>query len=135
VVKVDHDTNTLTVSSPISWRQGDPVVLAYQDARPDIGAFEFSDDYSYDVTLEPPTVTAPGRLRLTAAVAHPENVRFVTFCVDNVPVRTDTTEPFTFDWASAKRGVEYHLTATAYSRFASRQPTRSFSATYAHPGE
>jgi len=135
VVRVDHDTNTLTVSPPISWQQGAPVVLAYQDARPDIGAFEFSTDYSYDVTLEPPAVTAPGKLRLTAAVAHPKNVRFVTFYVDNVPVGTDTTEPFTFDWGSARRGVEYHLTATAYSRFASRQPTRSFSATYTHPGE
>lgn len=135
VVKVDHDTNTLTVSSPISWRQGDPVVLAYQDARPDIGAFEFSDDYSYDVALEPLAVTAPGRLRLTAAVASPENVRFVTFYVDNVPVGTDATEPFIVDWTSAKRGVEYHLTATAYSRFASRQPTKNFSATYTHPGQ
>jgi len=108
VVKVDHDTNTLTVSSPISWRQGDPVVLAYQDARPDIGAFEFSDDYSYDVTLEPPTVTAPGRLRLTA---------------------------YTVEWGPARPGVSYHLIATAYSRFASKQPTRSVSATYTYPAE
>jgi len=135
VVKVDHDTNTLTVSPPISWEQGDSVVLGYQDARPDIGAFEFSRDYSYDVRLERPAGTAAGTLRLTAVVAHPENVRFVTFYVDNVPVVTDATEPFTCDWASARRGVEYHLTATAYSRFASREPTKSASAVYTYPGE
>ena len=125
VCEVDHGANTLTVSAPISWETGDPVVLAYQDTTPDIGAFEFSTDYSFDVTLAQPAVTAPGKLRLTAAVSHPENVRFVTFYTDNVPVGTDAAEPYTFDWTSAKPGRKYHLTATAYGRFASTQPVKS----------
>ena len=125
VRKVDHDANTLTVSASISWKTGDPVILAYQDATPDIGAFEFRTNNSFDVTLTQPAVTAPGKLRITAAVSHPENVRFVTFYVDNIPVGTDATEPYTFDWTSAKPGRKYHLTATAYSRFASIQPVKS----------
>jgi hypothetical protein len=135
VVKVDHGTNTLTVSPPITWRQGDSVVLAYQDARPDIGAFEFSSDYSYDVTLAPTAATDLGTRQITANVAQPENVRFVTFYVDNLPVGTDATAPFTCNWMPTSRGAEYHLTATAYSRFASRRPTKSVSAIYMCPGE
>ena len=135
VVEVDHGTNTLTVSPPIAWRQGDSVVLAYQDALPDIGAFEFSRDYSYDVALEPPAATDLGTRPITATVAQPENVRFVTFYVDNLPVGTDATAPFTCDWTPTRRGAEYHLTATAYSRFASRQPSKSVSAVYTYPGE
>jgi hypothetical protein len=134
VVKVDDDANVLTVSPPIAWQQGAQVVLAYQDTRPDIGAFEFRRDYSYDVQLMPPTVTGPGRLALTAAVAHPENVRFVTFYVDNVPVGTATTAPFACDWQPPRPGARYYLTATAYARFASRQPTKSASAVYPYPG-
>ena len=135
VVQVSHDTNTLTVSPPISWQRGDSVVLAYQDSRPDIGAFEFRRDYSYDVRLEALAATAPGTLRLTAAVTNTENVRFVTFYVDNLPVGTDVTAPFTCDWSPNRGRTEYHVTATAYSRFASRQPTKSVSAVYAYPGD
>jgi hypothetical protein len=127
ISKVDYAANTITVSSPISWKQGDPVVLAYQDAAPDIGAYEYSTDYSYDVALRQPSVTAPGKMRLTAAVSHPENVRFVEFFVDNVPVGTVVAEPFILDWDGAKPGRQYRLAATAYSRFASTQPTRSAS--------
>jgi hypothetical protein len=127
IAKVDHATNTITVSSPISWKQGDPVVLAYQDATPDIGAYEYSADYSYDVTLRRPSVTTPGKVRLMAEVSHPENVRFVEFFVDNIPVGAAAAETFALDWDGAKPGREYHLTATAYSRFATTQPTKSAS--------
>ena len=127
ISKVDHATNTITVSSPISWIQGAPVVLAYQDATPDIGAYEYCTHYSYDVTLRRPSVAAPGKIRLVAAVSQPANVRFVEFYVDNIPVGAAAREPFALDWDGAKPGREYHLAATAYSRFASTQPTKSAS--------
>jgi hypothetical protein len=109
ISEVDDVTNTIAVSAPISWDKGDPVVLAYQDARPDIGAYEYSADHSYGVTLETPAVIAPGRARLTASVSHPENVRFVEFYVDNMPVGVDATEPFSTDWHVTRPGGTYHL--------------------------
>jgi hypothetical protein len=134
VVEVDHDDNVLTVSPPVSWMPGDPVVLAHQGTRPDIGAFESRNDYGYDLRLEPPALTAPGVLSLTATVASPENVRFVTFYVDNVPAGTDAAAPFTCEWAPPGDG-RYHLTATAYARFASRQPMRNATAVHTWPGD
>jgi hypothetical protein len=127
ISKVDYDTHTITVGSSISWKQGDSVVLGYQDANPDMGAYEYRTDYSYDVTLREPSVAGPGMIRLMAAVAHPENVRCVEFSVDNIPVGTAATEPFSLDWDAARPAGKYLLTATAYSRFASRQPTKSTS--------
>jgi hypothetical protein len=124
ILKIDHVADTVTVTAPISWVKGDPVVLAYQDTRPDIGAFEYRADHSYDVTLEHPEVVAPGRVRLVASVSHPENVRFVEFYVDNLPVGVDATEPFGIDWNVAGPGAAHHLAAVAYSRFASTQPTK-----------
>lgn len=54
-----------------------------------------------------------------ATVTHPDNVLFVMFYVDNLPIGTDAIAPFNCDLLPTGRGAEYHLTATPHSRFAS----------------
>ncbi|MBI2301001.1 MAG: right-handed parallel beta-helix repeat-containing protein [Armatimonadetes bacterium] len=125
ITQVDHAANRITVGSPVVWQPGDPVVLAHQDVTPDIGAFEYSADHSFDVALSPPVVAAPGRLRLTATVRRHENARFVIFYVDNLPVGTAEAEPYAVAWTVPEPGREHRLTVTAYGRFASPQPTKS----------
>lgn len=41
ITSVDYQTNTITVSSDITWTQNQGIALAYQGAAPDIGAFEY----------------------------------------------------------------------------------------------
>lgn len=41
ITQVDYDTNTITVDGALSWTQGQGVNLAYVDAAPDLGAYEF----------------------------------------------------------------------------------------------
>lgn len=103
----------------------DWTIVGHAAREPEIGAYQYSADYSYDVSLRQPSLTGHGKIRFLAVVSHPENVRFVEFYVDNIRVGTAATVPFTLDWDGAKPGCAYHLAARAYSRFASRQPTKS----------
>jgi hypothetical protein len=41
IVKVDYDSNTITISKSISWQMNAPVSLDYTGNAPDLGAFEF----------------------------------------------------------------------------------------------
>ena len=44
IVKVNYETNTITIDRTISWERGAPVSLDYKGKAPDIGAFEFGED-------------------------------------------------------------------------------------------
>jgi hypothetical protein len=44
VVGIDYEKSTLTLSRPITWKDGQGVATAYAGKRPDVGAFEFVPD-------------------------------------------------------------------------------------------
>lgn len=52
ISRVDYSTNTITVTTPISWSQGANVSLPFSGSKPDIGAFEYGS--SSLSTLMPP---------------------------------------------------------------------------------
>jgi hypothetical protein len=41
IIKVDYETNTITVDNALTWNQGQGISLAYKGAAPDIGAYEY----------------------------------------------------------------------------------------------
>jgi hypothetical protein len=52
ISEIDYDRNTITLTSSISWNDGDPVDLPYNGAKPDIGAYEYQSGTSDPI---PPT--------------------------------------------------------------------------------
>jgi len=44
LLRVDYDTQTLTLDRPLRWSAGQGVALAYEGAAPDLGAWEFGRD-------------------------------------------------------------------------------------------
>jgi hypothetical protein len=42
VVKIDYDSNAITISESISWQKDAPVTLDYEGNAPDMGAFEYN---------------------------------------------------------------------------------------------
>ena len=38
---MDYDSNILTIETPITWKRGRGVSLAYEGKAPDIGAYEY----------------------------------------------------------------------------------------------
>lgn len=131
IASIDYGTNTITLNSSINWSADDPVRLAHQDEDPDIGAYEYQEDYSYDIGLAQPQPAA-GAVRLSATVANPGNVRFVGFYVDGFPVGSDAVPPYTVDWAGAEEGRSYHVAAKAYARFAAKDVSKESALVYAH---
>ncbi len=47
VVEVDYDKNILVLDRPARWNDGDGVSLHYAGKRPDVGAYEYSDEGSF----------------------------------------------------------------------------------------
>jgi hypothetical protein len=119
ITSINYDTNTITIDSPISWNNGDPITLAYQDSTPDIGAYEYTIDYSYNIAILQPVIVSSGIVRLSASVDNPSNVRYVEFYVNNIPVGADSTPPYNYDWDFGASENTYNITANAYGLFAS----------------
>lgn len=132
ITAIDYDTNTITVGSSVSWNSGDPIVLSYQDVTPDIGAYEYASDYTYNVTASQPAIVSPGVVRLAASVDNTSNVRYVEFYVDNVPVGADSSAPYTFDWNSGTSETVYNITAKAYGLLASTTLSDSSSLSFTY---
>jgi hypothetical protein len=59
ICQVNYVTNTLTVNTELSWNAGDGLALAYEDAAPDMGAFEFGAPDEPPIFCGPPTVLGP----------------------------------------------------------------------------
>ena len=132
ITNIDTGTDTVTVASSISWNNGDGIVLHHQGSNPDIGAFEYVVDNTFDDSIANPYVLSSGVVRLAATITNPENVRFVEFYVNNVPVGADATYPYTFNWSSGNEVVEYQITAKAYSLHASKILSDSSSVVYTY---
>lgn len=129
---IDYTTNTVLLNSPISWTNGDPVVLAYQTTTPTIGAYEYKSDYSYEIELEHPSIISPGVVQLTADITNTDNVRFVEFHIDGVPFSRVNSSPYTCTWNSCDSGKTYVITAKAYALFAETQPIKSSTLYYSY---
>lgn len=132
ITSINYNTNTITLGSSVSWNTGDPVRLAYQSAAPDIGAYEYQGDYSYDIGLMQPQSLGGGIIRLAANVTNPDNIRSVNFSINGVPVGDDETAPYGINWEGAEEGRSYHITVRAYSRFAAKDISKSSTLTYVH---
>ncbi len=107
VMEVDWQAATITVDSPISWLQGDPVGYAYRGSGPEIGAYEYGDTLLTEATLT--------RIGDTYTVNVTGDARFVVFYTDGIPEDPDYTAPFTFTGI----GV---VTAKAYAMHAQPSP-------------
>lgn len=59
ITKVDYKTNTITVSSDITWTQSQGIALAYQGAAPDIGAYEYQINGDPVAAAPPAPADAP----------------------------------------------------------------------------
>ena len=86
ITNIDYALNTLTLSTNISWNNGDPVFLA---GTQDIGAFNYgAGGYSFGIALTSPRnhANASGSITLTATVTNPTKVRIVRFYLDGIEV-------------------------------------------------
>ena len=135
IANINYDSDTIDVDTPISWAMGDSVVLAHQPPVPAIGAYEVKSDYSYHVQLERPAEMAFGVRRLVATVTNPDNVRFVKFYIDGLPVSTDGVAPYTYAWSVEDVTKTYTLEAIAYARFAGKTLSRRSTLLYSDKGD
>jgi predicted heme/steroid binding protein len=122
--------NTITVSSSISWNNGDGVYWRNQDTSPDAGAYEYkTQGYNFDIVISNPTSgsSVNGLVTISTTPTNPENIRFVSFYIDGIPVAQDYESPYSYTWdASSKPSGSTHIIeAKAYNLYASTTLTKS----------
>jgi len=68
ITKIDYSTHTITVNQYVSWSQGDGVAFAYHGYAPDIGAFEYEDSSTLQLSIDasPTSGEAPLIVKFTA---------------------------------------------------------------------
>jgi hypothetical protein len=121
---INITANTITLDKSVSWSTGDPVNWRNQDTNPDIGAYEYkTGTYDYDIGLTGVTdqQTVSGVVNIQASVANPENVRFVIFYIDGIPVYKDLESPYSYNWNSLgyDTNTRHFLKIEAFSLYAS----------------
>lgn len=127
ITAVNYETNTVTVGENISWKLGAGVSLSHQNT--DIGAYPYkSNDFKYDIQITSPAdgATVGSETLISALVSNEDNVRFVIFYVDGIPVTKMEKAPYVFTWNT--NGLEkrkYQVEARAYSYYADRVLSRS----------
>jgi hypothetical protein len=128
ILAVDSELNTITLDRELTFNTGDVVVLAHQNASPAIGAYEYSDDYSFNISMPIPTTGGiDNKLHIAPAVTNPQNIRFVEILVDGVPKAIIPSAPFTYDLTVSDPEQQFLIQAKAYSRHASKTLIKSSS--------
>ena len=87
VTAVDYPTRTVTVSSSITWANGDKVGYAFLGTGPDIGAYEYGAR-----SLTSATISTNGN---NYTVTPTGDARFVAFYRDGIPYAKVNTSPYT----------------------------------------
>jgi hypothetical protein len=121
--------NTLTVNRSISWNNGDGVYWRNQDASPDIGAFEYkSQGYDYGISISSPSNNqqVSGLVVIYTSPTNPENIRFVSFYIDGIPVNNDFDAPFSYTWdvSGLSAGSSHVIEVRAYPLYATTQVSK-----------
>lgn len=128
VLAVNSVLNTITLDREITFNTGDVVVLAHQNVSPAIGAYEYSDDYSFSISLPIPTTGGlDNKLHIAPEITNPQNIRFVEILIDGVPKAIIPSAPFTYDLTVSDPEQQFLIQAKAYSRHASKTLIKSSS--------
>jgi hypothetical protein len=122
--------NTITVNRSISWNNGDGVYWRNQDTSPDIGAYEYkASGYDYGISISSPSNNqqVSGLVTVTTTPLKPENIRFVSFYIDNIPVLNDFDAPYTYSWDSSglTQGSSHTIEVRAYPLYATSDIVKS----------
>jgi hypothetical protein len=115
ISSINYSTNVVTVASPITWNNGDPVSVKGSE---DVGALPSLYATSFAVTNTTPSALPAGAATLSASVNNPDAVRKVEFLVDGLPVGVSYSAPYSVSWTAD--GNPHAVEARAYNAWASK---------------
>lgn len=91
VASRDLAAGTITLTTTITWSDGDSVGFAYRGTAPDLGAYEFGDTLLTSATISSNSAAFP-----VYTVTPNGDTRFVVFYADGVPQAPDYDSPYTY---------------------------------------
>jgi hypothetical protein len=110
VASRDLTAGTITLTTTITWANGENVGYAYRGSGPDVGAYEFGDTLLTEATLESDSSPFP-----VDTVTTDGDTLYVVFYVDGIPQEPDYDSPYT-----RTRTGDETVTAKAYALHAQR---------------
>jgi len=127
---VSISSNTITVSSSITWNSGDGVYWRHQDTSPDAGAYEYRPGgYDYDIAISSPVndQNVNGSVNITTTPTNQDCIRYVMFYIDGIPVAMDTESPHSYTWdvSSEPEGSRHTIESRAYALYATKSLMKS----------
>ncbi len=128
IASISYTNGVITLAQPIAWNSGDAVNLAFAGAGADRGAFEYkAAGYAFGVALASPSAGPVGpSVQVEATVTNPENVRFVAFYVDGIPLATVDSSPYVCTWSpSGPEGRTHTVETRAYALHANSIPVQT----------
>lgn len=129
ITNIDYNNNIITIDNSISWNSGEFVCFPFEGDSLDIGAFEYkTTGYDFDINITNPAngTTVRDSIQIQADVTNEENIRYVVFYVNGVPMETVNRSPFTYTWnpIGNVQGI-YKIKAKAFNLYASTYLSKS----------
>lgn len=115
ISSINYGTGVVTLASPSSWNDGDPVFVKGSE---DVGALPSSFATPFSITNTTPVSIPAGLATLSATVTNPDAVRKVEFLVDGIPVGVAYASPYMVSWTAD--GNQHEVEARAYNMWASK---------------